>query len=104
MKICTGEALSEKKSIHTLKSNRNRNNLIVNQCARTLPCPIPCMSIKAAINIYIYIYLFIIYLFTKIPVRSVRTAEQVRSERLWEFPLTIKGSIQYKSIDMRSLI
>jgi hypothetical protein len=44
--------------IHTLKSNPNLNNLIVNQCARTLSYRIPCMSIKAAINMHLLIYLF----------------------------------------------
>ncbi len=31
-------------------------------------------------------------MYTKIPLRSVRTTEQVRNERLWGFPLTTKGS------------
>jgi hypothetical protein len=66
MKIYTGEALYEKKSIHTLKSIPNLNNLIVNQCARSLLYPIPCMSIKAAINMHLFIY-YLFFLFPKKP-------------------------------------
>ncbi len=32
-------------------------------------------------------------MYTILPLRSVRTTEQVRSERLWGFPLTTKGAI-----------
>ena len=51
MKIYTGEALYENKSILMLKSIPILNNLIVNQCARSLLYPIPCMSIKAALTL-----------------------------------------------------
>ncbi len=59
MKIYTGEALYEKKSIQMLKSIPNLNNLIANQCARSLLYPIPCMFIKVAINMHLFI-LFIL--------------------------------------------
>jgi hypothetical protein len=59
MKIYTGEALYEKKSIHMLKSIPNLNNLIANQCARSLLYPIPFMFIKAAINMHLFIHFYL---------------------------------------------